>query len=720
MLLLASPSAAQQVVTIAELRAMVDPGTLTPIDTETLYSVVGIVTTPINLTTASHGQFYFQDDTAGIDVYQSGAAGQVPPRGAQVRVIAPLAHYNGLLELTPVTGEPTHAVEVLNTGNVLPQPLELDFSLLADPQAFDRLEGSLAVARNVTFSPAGTFPNSGNLTMTDSQGRTMTLRIDSRTDFGGHMVPEQAVDVLGVIGQYDTSDPRTEGYQLMPTAFADLTDSAQEMDHVAISGQLVSVDGAAFGWVVFDARTGDILSVNPNKSEVPAGAVTVEHDGYIFPGLIDVHNHCRWNTVPMWRPGWYYHNRYEFQTDPAFNAAVRSEYDAIEPAGLWDESEAYGEIRALIGGTTIIQGSDGADGGYLVRNLDLNHWSAYSTTKDVTQITPAEITSLLPLLENGAIRRVFLHVGEGKPDDPRAVQEFPFLEASGIPLSGFVIIHGIALTADDFDTMAQEGVYLVWSPKSNDVLYGETADVLGALAAGVTVALGPDWSISGSDNLLEELKFAHSYSVTHLNNALSPLQLFRMTTVDAAKVAGVDEVARERLGRIAPGYQADFFLAPELDADPYVSLLLTEPQDIQLVFVDGKPLYGDEALLETFVEAKALDPISIRGVPKALHLINLQTEPAHEQGFAEITQLLEGTLDELAPLIEDDPPTITGLTFTEDSVTVTWAYGGVLEWTTALGGPDTDWTTVENVDGAFTEAFEGPTRFYRVRRSKEP
>lgn len=711
-------TAGQQVATIADLRAMVDPVNLTPTDTETLYSVEGIVTTPINLTTASHGKFSLQDATAGIDIYHRGAAGQVPPLGAQVRVIAPLDHYNGLLELVPVAGEPTHAVEVLSTGNAVPQPLELDFGLLADPPAFDRLEGSLAVARQVTISPTGTFPNSGNLTMTDSQGRTMTLRIDSRTDFGGHLVPELAVDVVGVIAQYDTSDPRTEGYQLLPSAFADVAGANEQPDYVAISGQIVSVDGADFGWVVFDPRTGDILTVNPDNSEVPDGAITVEHDGYLFPGLIDAHNHCHWNTVPMWRPGRRYQNRYEWQGDPAYDAAVRSEYHSLNPDGLWEESEAYGEIRALIGGTTIIQGSDGADGGYLLRNLDLDHWGAYSSTKNVTEFTEAEVGWLLPMLENGAIRRAFVHVGEGRHDDARAAQEFPFLAGSDIPLSGFVIIHGITLTAEDFDTMAQEGMYLVWSPKSNDVLYGETADVVAALAAGVTVALGPDWTISGSDNLLEELKFARQYSVEHLNNALTPTQLFRMATVDAAEVAGVDEPGKERLGRIAAGCQADLFLAPQLDPDPHVSLLLTEPQDIQLVFVDGKALYGDTDILERFVETEALDSITVRGQPKALHLINLQTNPVHEQRFEEITGLLESTLSELAPLIEDDPPAITSITCTEDVVTVTWSYGGILEWASVLAGPATQWTSTGVSDGLHAMPVEEAQRFYRVRRQE--
>src|SRR3546814_1706615 len=57
--------------------------------------------------------------------------------------------------------------------------------------------------------------------------------------------------------------------------------------------------------------------------------------------------------------------------------------------------------------------------------------------------------------------------------------------------------------------MAAHGASMVWSPLSNLLLYGQTADVAAATAAGLTIGLGSDWSPSGSKNLLGELKAAH-------------------------------------------------------------------------------------------------------------------------------------------------------------------------------------------------------------------
>jgi len=58
-------------------------------------------------------------------------------------------------------------------------------------------------------------------------------------------------------------------------------------------------------------------------------------------------------------------------------------------------------------------------------------------------------------------------------------------------------IHAAALQKADFQVMADHGGAMIWSPLSNLLLYGDTADVKSAKAAGVRIGLGPDWSPSG-------------------------------------------------------------------------------------------------------------------------------------------------------------------------------------------------------------------------------
>src|SRR4029450_9806805 len=94
--------------------------------------------------------------------------------------------------------------------------------------------------------------------------------------------------------------------------------------------------------------------------------------------------------------------------------------------------------------------------------------------------------------------------------------EFADLKAKQLLTAATVVVHGVGLEAEGFVEMSHAGAKLVGSPLaklgcsplSTLLLYGKTAAVYDALAAGVPVSLGTDWSPSGSANLLTELKVA--------------------------------------------------------------------------------------------------------------------------------------------------------------------------------------------------------------------
>src|SRR5262249_9692386 len=137
------------------------------------------------------------------------------------------------------------------------------------------------------------------------------------------------------------------------------------------------------------------------------------------------------------------------------------------------------------------------------------------------------------------------------------------------------IIHGAALGDPELSIMAQNGMSLVWSPRSNVFLYGagtdlsRTANVPLALSKGINVALGPDWSIGGSQNLLDELRFAHQVDVANWGNSIPSKALVEMVTVNAAKALGLGSV----LGSIEVGKKADLVVIQGDAAVPYDALL---------------------------------------------------------------------------------------------------------------------------------------------------
>ncbi|MHA1730982.1 MAG: hypothetical protein ACTSU5_03520 [Promethearchaeota archaeon] len=71
---------------------------------------------------------------------------------------------------------------------------------------------------------------------------------------------------------------------------------------------------------------------------------------------------------------------------------------------------------------------------------------------------------------------------------------------------------------------------MVWSPTSNLLLYGSTADVRAADEEGVTIALAPDWSPSGAKNVLGELKVADQWNRNKLGGYFSDYRMVEMVT----------------------------------------------------------------------------------------------------------------------------------------------------------------------------------------------
>ena len=64
-------------------------------------------------------------------------------------------------------------------------------------------------------------------------------------------------------------------------------------------------------------------------------------------------------------------------------------------------------------------------------------------------------------------------------------------------------IHAIGLKAIDAVELAVGSTSVVWSPRSNISLYGNTAQVTLLDTVGVRLAMGTDWTPSGSASMLE-------------------------------------------------------------------------------------------------------------------------------------------------------------------------------------------------------------------------
>ena len=192
-------------------------------NTTSLFSVTGIVTTTDNLTSGSTVSFHIQDETGGIDVFYYTAngpfLGAIPNAGDLLRVTAPLAQFNGLLEFSPTNANPTHELTLLSSGNPVPAPLFFDFTTINPAVMESTYEGRLVVVSNVFLAvtnTSGVVVSGQSIYMTNLTGQTFRLiNPQPAIEPQGFPVPAFATSVRGVMTQFDNSAvPLDAGYNM--------------------------------------------------------------------------------------------------------------------------------------------------------------------------------------------------------------------------------------------------------------------------------------------------------------------------------------------------------------------------------------------------------------------------------------------------------------------------------------------------------------------------
>lgn len=373
---------------------------------------------------------------------------------------------------------------------------------------------------------------------------------------------------------------------------------AVAQDTYAVTGTIVASTGVIESGTML-VSGGKIAAVG-EKVDVPAGTKVIAVEGVVFPGLIDLHNHLTWNVLPRWKLATPVGTRYDWQAMPEYGVKLSGPQGKMTQAGYGCDMERYAEVKALLNGATSITGTgrlgDCVKG--LARNLDVASglYGDQANGEPLRyEVFPMEIPfdvakGIRDSLESKALRAVLFHVGEGK--DASAAREFRMFKARGFLRPGVTIIHGVGLSAPNFVEMAAAGVGLVWSPRSNLELYGKTLDVAAAMKAGVTLALAPDWSPTGSAGMLEELQVALAWNKSN-GNFLSDTDLFKMMTANPAKLAA----AADQIGAIAPGMRADFIVLPRRSKSALNALLDSKPGSIELVVVGGAFLAGSGKFL---------------------------------------------------------------------------------------------------------------------------
>ena len=343
----------------------------------------------------------------------------------------------------------------------------------------------------------------------------------------------------------------------------------------------------------------------------PQGARIVDtRNSVILPGLIDLHGHPEYNVFAAWEPPRRYANRYAWRRSAEYGALVKEPWKRLtdEPS-LLRTLTRYAEARALVGGTTAIQGASAkypSREEALVRNVDRRIFGEHRARSiiDLGRTDAEDAARLRAQVAAGEVTAVYIHLAEGAPEDERSAREFIDLIDAGLLLPATIIIHGTALERDQLRDARDAGAKLVWSPQSNLRLYGATTDVATALELGVPVALGADWLPSGSPSLLAELQVARR-ALAAQGVDIGARRLVQMVTSGAAEVAGL----AHHLGKLASGRVADVCVLDRRASDPWESVLASGPPEVALVAIGGDVAYARSDWMATLLGDDALSDL---------------------------------------------------------------------------------------------------------------
>ncbi len=359
-----------------------------------------------------------------------------------------------------------------------------------------------------------------------------------------------------------------------------------------------------------------ITSVKTLNQRIPAefseAKIVSVGDDYIYPGLLDLHSHLGYNSLPLWtHPG---------EAKPFLNRNTwpgRSSYkpDISWPAWVLVKAApeaflTYVQVQALAGGTTTIQGWPGQNrrpANYLLRSADDE---IVENDKDVVRtsvvtLSTEQLRKKQPFLETGGF---IYHCGEGQLNST-VVKEFEDVANANCLRQRLIAIHCCAIGQQHFEQWRNFAMAagdpapgsVVWSPFSNLWLYGETTLIPAAKANGINVCLGTDWGPSGTKNLLGELKVARLISDDQ-GWDLSNFDLVEMVTANPGDAMSRCWSSRNGdplpVGRLVANALADIAVFKRRHDSPWDNLVSAHEEDLRLVFVDGNARFGEKTLMK--------------------------------------------------------------------------------------------------------------------------
>lgn len=323
--------------------------------------------------------------------------------------------------------------------------------------------------------------------------------------------------------------------------------------------------------------------------------ISCPRPAYCYPGLINVHDHLRGNYLPRIGPppGKYYLNWSYWENDLRAAQVIAEERAKIPVENMYRLS-AYKNLFS--GVTTVNDHFPHEFNEPFIPLLPIRVMNAYTLAHECSSFD-LKWGDGIEIEHQRALKRnhpFITHLEEGF--DEESQRGIEILEELGCLDEHDLFVHCIGFTDTDIRKCRKAGASVSWCPASNLLMFNLTCKIRKMLQQGVNVCLGTDSTATGSVNLLEEMRFARLTYRRLYGEDLEPEKIVRMVTVNPARAFRM----QAKIGRIAEGMLADLLVVRPSQEDPYEALLAVQIQDIELLLLEGTPVFGSPEFEELF------------------------------------------------------------------------------------------------------------------------
>ncbi len=228
-----------------------------PLSLDSLFEVTGVVYG--SNTRTSGYSFTIIDNTAGISNFAPGSAstfGYTATEGDSILMRGRLTHFNGLIQLDFLD-----TIILLQPGVSIKEPMVVTELNENTENEFVRINNVRLGTPIPTWDPGSSGRNYWVFSTVSSD--SFQIRVLPTSSLANAAAPTGEFDVIGLGGQFDNSNPRNSGYQLVPRYITDiLQDSLGAFDLVSPSNNTtLQIQGdpaqeATITWNTAEARFG--------------------------------------------------------------------------------------------------------------------------------------------------------------------------------------------------------------------------------------------------------------------------------------------------------------------------------------------------------------------------------------------------------------------------------------------------------------------------------